>query len=516
MRNLITLGGKARRLGLLAAVVPVVLLLGELADEPPATAVPAPLQFSVVSPTSTTSIAGVDDGISCTGPTFCMTVGVDGSSVIAQQWNGSSWVQSPAQNSALPYNELLAVSCVTSSFCLAAGNSSTISSYSTAQPLVEAWNGSTWSILTSPSEGPSPFLETVSCSGPTFCMVAGWNSVASPTSYLPLALAWNGSTLVSAPPADLGAGVGSFFYGVNCVSPTWCVAGGAGYTGAGGTDQTFAEIWNGLTWSIQTTPNPATDDYTYIGALKCFGPTWCVAVGESRLSATYEPFVMWWNGTTWTIGSTPTTFTSNTDMYSVSCTSESSCVAVGAEYPASSVVTVILQWNGSSWAQVPSPPLPVAGNAQLFGDSCISGAFCTAVGRVGSDALVTTAPTTFPGYREVASDGGLFSFGGAPFFGSMGGLHLNQPVVGLAVTNDRQGYFEVASDGGLFAFGDAKFQGSMGGQHLNAPIVGMATDPATGGYWEVASDGGLFSFGAPFAGSMGGQVLNAPIVGVNA
>jgi hypothetical protein len=78
------------------------------------------------------------------------------------------------------------------------------------------------------------------------------------------------------------------------------------------------------------------------------------------------------------------------------------------------------------------------------------------------------------GYWEVASDGGLFAFGDAGFFGSMGGQHLNQPVVGIAATPDGRGYWEVASDGGLFAFGDAGFFGSMGGQHLNQPVVGMA------------------------------------------
>ena len=75
----------------------------------------------------------------------------------------------------------------------------------------------------------------------------------------------------------------------------------------------------------------------------------------------------------------------------------------------------------------------------------------------------------------------------------------------------------MASDGGLFAFGSAQFYGSMGGQPLNAPIVGMAATPTGGGYWEVASDGGLFAFGsAQFYGSMGGQPLNAPIVGMAA
>ncbi len=121
------------------------------------------------------------------------------------------------------------------------------------------------------------------------------------------------------------------------------------------------------------------------------------------------------------------------------------------------------------------------------------------------------------GYYLVASDGGIFSFGGAPFLGSMGGQHLNKPMVGMAVSPSGGGYWTVASDGGIFSFGDAQFFGSMGGQHLNQPIVGMAATPTGGGYWCVASDGGIFSFGdAQFFGSMGGQHLNRPIVGMAA
>ena len=118
------------------------------------------------------------------------------------------------------------------------------------------------------------------------------------------------------------------------------------------------------------------------------------------------------------------------------------------------------------------------------------------------------------GYWEVASDGGLFAFN-APFFGSMGGKPLNKPIVGMLSTPDGGGYWEVASDGGLFAFGDAGFYGSMGGQPLNQPIVGMAGTSDGKGYFEVATDGGLFAFGdAFFKGSMGGQPLNSPIVGM--
>jgi len=142
------------------------------------------------------------------------------------------------------------------------------------------------------------------------------------------------------------------------------------------------------------------------------------------------------------------------------------------------------------------------------------------VGGVASSAITTPVHpqrAASAGYRLVASDGGIFSFGGAMFHGSTGGTHLNAPVVGSASTPDGAGYWLVASDGGIFAFGDASFYGSMGGTHLNAPIVGMASTGSGHGYWLVASDGGIFAFGdASFYGSMGGTHLNAPVVGITA
>jgi cell wall-associated NlpC family hydrolase len=106
------------------------------------------------------------------------------------------------------------------------------------------------------------------------------------------------------------------------------------------------------------------------------------------------------------------------------------------------------------------------------------------------------------GYWLVASDGGIFSFGDAKFYGSTGALALNKPIVAMAPTPDGGGYWLVASDGGIFSFGDAKFFGSTGALVLNKPIVAMAPTPDGGGYWLVASDGGVFTFGdATFYGS---------------
>ena len=106
------------------------------------------------------------------------------------------------------------------------------------------------------------------------------------------------------------------------------------------------------------------------------------------------------------------------------------------------------------------------------------------------------------GYWLVASDGGIFSFGDAQFYGSTGGIHLNQPVVGMAATADGNGYWLVATDGGIFTYGDAQFWGSAGSIHLSEPIVAMTPTHDGNGYWLVGQDAGVFTYGdAAFSGS---------------
>lgn len=78
--------------------------------------------------------------------------------------------------------------------------------------------------------------------------------------------------------------------------------------------------------------------------------------------------------------------------------------------------------------------------------------------------LATYFNGAYPGYWLAARDGGVFSFGGAGFYGSTGSMRLNQPITNMAPTPDGGGYWLVAGDGGVLSFGDAAFYGSMGGQ----------------------------------------------------
>ena len=119
------------------------------------------------------------------------------------------------------------------------------------------------------------------------------------------------------------------------------------------------------------------------------------------------------------------------------------------------------------------------------------------------------------GFWLVGSDGGIFDFGRAPFYGSTGSLNLQRPVVGITPAATGSGYWLVASDGGVFSFGDAGYYGSIPGLgfkpagapggRLNAPIVGMVPSMDGKGYFMVAADGGVFAFGdATYEGSCPG------------
>jgi beta-glucanase (GH16 family) len=161
--------------------------------------------------------------------------------------------------------------------------------------------------------------------------------------------------------------------------------------------------------------------------------------------------------------------------------------------------------NGGYWTVTTDGGVSTFGGASFFGSM---------YGQRLNKPIVGMASTpSGKGYWLVASDGGIFSFGDAAFFGSTGSIKLNKPIVGMAASP--HGYWLVAADGGIFAYGDARFIGSTGSFKLNQPIVGMTPTPTHNGYWLVASDGGIFAYGdAAFYGSTGSIKLNKPIVGV--
>jgi subtilase family serine protease len=192
--------------------------------------------------------------------------------------------------------------------------------------------------------------------------------------------------------------------------------------------------------------------------------------------------------------------------------------AVNFSYPG--VVTTTTTTTVPKPPPPPPPPKPVNTRAYLtvasdggiftFGGAAFHGS--TGATRLNQPIVGMTTDATTGGYWFVARDGGIFGFD-APFFGSAGGTPLAAPVVGMAGTADGKGYWLITANGTVLAYGDAHNYGSV--TRASAPIVGMASTPDGNGYWLAGSDGGIYPFGdAGNFGGMSGVKLTRPIVGI--
>lgn len=96
------------------------------------------------------------------------------------------------------------------------------------------------------------------------------------------------------------------------------------------------------------------------------------------------------------------------------------------------------------------------------------------------------------GYWWVATDGGVFSYDGAPFYGSAGAITLNEPMIEMAAS-PTGGYWLLAIDGGVFSYG-TEFYGSLAGQPVGKAL-NITAAPDGRGYW-VTTETGVYAFGS--------------------
>jgi hypothetical protein len=183
---------------------------------------------------------------------------------------------------------------------------------------------------------------------------------------------------------------------VSCTAATACTAVGD-YLNSSNTDLTLAERWNGSSWAIQPTPNPAGAEGSVLSGVSCTAATACTAVGYYDNSSFGNPALTLaerWNGSSWTIQPTPNPAGATQSVLSgVSCTAATSCTAVGyyATSSGGDDLTLAEHWNGTRWAIQPTPTPAGARLSYLNGVSCTAATTCTAVGAYISGNGLTLA-----------------------------------------------------------------------------------------------------------------------------
>ncbi len=347
-------------------------------------------------------------GVSCTSATACTAVGYSNGGVFTLQevWDGTSWQLEPTINpTGMPRSELTGVSCTSAATCTAVGDGLYDGTNVT---LAAASDGTSWQLqsTTNPTGATtySASLNEVSCTSTTACTAAGSFTNNNPNfagvPELPLAEGWGGSNWqvqsIPNPIGLTGTQDSSVIAGVSCTSATACIAVGSAYDQVEGIHGIFAEAWDGSGWQLQTIPSPVTT--ASLTAVSCTSATACIAVGyyDTIDTGAQVTLAEVWNGSSWQVQSTPDpTGATSSQLSGVSCSSATACIAVG-DYndSAGNEVTLAERWDGSSW-QLQSTPNPTgATSSALNGVSCPSAKSCTAVGSYvnpRTDTQVTLA-----------------------------------------------------------------------------------------------------------------------------
>ena len=278
--------------------------------------------------------------VSCTGPSDCTAVGYwtndtttpyNTVETLVETWDGTSWQIVPSPNpTGSTLSQLLSVSCLSPSQCIAVGSGQEVSgAQQLAQTLVETWDGTSWQIVPSPSPSLTQSgLNSLSCLSGSSCMAVGYWYNPS-TVELPLAEKWDGTSWsVLTTPLPSGATQGAF-NSVSCISLTFCLAGGWQANGTSlNVTLSLGETWDGTSWQSVSLPDPSGSTWAGVSSMSCTGPSACTAVGDWDSGS----WAGTWDGTSGQIVDLPQT-SGFTPVDSVTCLSSSECTLVGSYSP---------------------------------------------------------------------------------------------------------------------------------------------------------------------------------------
>jgi hypothetical protein len=268
--------------------------------------------------------------------------------IATAHWNGSSWALfSPPKprigDEEVTSNELNGVDGVASDDVWAVGTYS--AGNSATKTLVEHWNGSTWQVVASPNAG------------------------------------INTSNMLTS--VDAVSGTNAWAVGSSWTSPS---------SGTDAVRKSLIERWNGTSWRVVKSPNPASFGNSLLG-VAATGPNDVWAVGWKISDQGLQSLILHYDGTAWTETAAPTVGTGGNVLTDISAVSANDIWAAGYYDDGTQQKTLTLHYNGNSWSSVPS----VSGGdgvSILMDISASSPSDAWAVGFEYQDSLKHYVPTT--------------------------------------------------------------------------------------------------------------------------
>lgn len=264
-------------------------------------------------------------------------------STLTEYWNGTRWRIVPSPSAGSAQNNLQAVAAVPHTHQLWAVGGF-INTGGAPQTLIEHWNGTSWTVVPSPSPGASNNgLNAVVALSARNAWAAGLQDGQ------PLIEHWDGTSwTIVASPAVTGNLLG--LTSVPGTSQLWA---------SGGNGATLTEHFDGISWSVVPSPNAAGStggDVLYGTQAVTASNVWAVGSDGTGGNPVFT-LIEHWDGTSWTVIPSPSPGAAvNVLEATAMIPATTQLWAVGYEGPSpGSFQTLAERWDGTSWSVVPSP-----------------------------------------------------------------------------------------------------------------------------------------------------------------
>jgi hypothetical protein len=264
----------------------------------------------------------------------------------------ASWSVITTPNDTSYANTFLGVDAESGTAAWAVG-SAVVDAFGTRRPIAARWNGTSWSLVTTPALTGDAGLGSVD---------GGWAVGHAGTSTL--SERWNGSAWsVVATPAPAGA-ISSRLRGVKVMAANDVWAVGHYSVTSNPTTRTLITRWTGTSWSIVPSPDPdPTQNLLVAVDGVAANDVWAIGnLGNDGYGGnTVAGLVLHWDGSAWTRSTLPSGngFTI-TELFDVVAVASNNVIAVGTAFSwqTFSFVPYVLRWNGQSWQHgtIPNPP----------------------------------------------------------------------------------------------------------------------------------------------------------------
>src|SRR5579883_3298709 len=273
--------------------------------------------------------------------------------IASPQGKCGGWSLVPSPNATTGDNALGAVAAISASDIWAVGNA-VINPDLISQTLTEHWNGTSWSVVSSPNVGSSDnllFGVTAIASNDVWAVGYYQDEAAS---FHTLIEHWDGTSwkVVSSP--NIGSS-NNLLYAITALSASNVVAVGQ-YLNTSGPGEALIEQWNGTRWSVVSSPKTGSASNVLFGiTATSTGNLWAAGEIESD-SKPLQTLTEQQNGTRWSIVSSPNAGSADNKLFGISAISNSSIWAAGNYLDkAGNAQTLIEYWNGARWLIMHSP-----------------------------------------------------------------------------------------------------------------------------------------------------------------